>query len=131
MCGCSTLRWSRRTRCSIVESGVVGVAAETRWCFGCGGVKVVTHTPARCLFARKHTVGASELGVRRMKGETERRDLLCAVDQVCVCLSFGTPLRHRRISASVIPAASSSSLSSGAAVVDAWQDHEQECRWER
>ena len=120
MHGCSVLRWLRRTRCSIVKSGIVGVAAETRWYFGCGGVKVVTHTQAKCLFTRKCMVGASELGVRRMKGETERSDLLCAVDQVCVRPSYGTPLRHRRISASVIPAASSSSLSSGAAVVDAW-----------
>jgi len=120
MHGCSALRWSRRTRCSIVKSGVVGVAAETSWYFGCSGVKVVTHTPVRCLFARKRMVGASELGVRRMKGETERRNLLCAVDQVCVHPSYGTPLCHQRISASVIPVASLSSLSSGATVADAW-----------
>jgi len=33
----------RRTRCSIAESGVEGVEAEVRRCFGCGGRYVDAH----------------------------------------------------------------------------------------
>jgi hypothetical protein len=57
MSGC-TPRRSRRTRCSIVESGVVGVVgAEMRQHFGYGGRYVDGHVSARCLCGKKKTGG--------------------------------------------------------------------------
>jgi hypothetical protein len=68
MSRCGTLRRPRRTRCSIARSGVVGVEAEMRRHFGCGGRYVDTHVLVKYLCEEKKT------GER---GRRERKDRPC------------------------------------------------------
>jgi hypothetical protein len=55
MSGCTPRR--SRSRCSIVESGVVGFKAEMRRHFGYGGRYVDGHVSARCLCRKKKSGG--------------------------------------------------------------------------
>jgi hypothetical protein len=67
---------SRRTRCSIVESGVVGVEAEMRRRFACGGKYVEAQVSARCLWEKdkwEKERYERKRGRKREKGQTVHR----------------------------------------------------------